>query len=151
MLTRSEFFHDRWNVQTVAGNEHLLHGLTIAGSDASDGAFPAGKSLNVTVTGSQWSLDMEFVEMLGGGPLPPGGVALPSQIRRLVGFDLANGLVETFTDVPGGLLEPDDGLPVLICTNLDPALNPFAGATNPYNFTIDRKMLRERPKQAVNG
>jgi hypothetical protein len=143
MLARTEVFYDRWSVQTVAGNEHLLHKLTIVGSDASDGIFPAGTSVNVTVTGSRWSLAMEFVEMLGGGPLPPGAVALPSQIRRLVGFDLTNGLVETFTDVPGGLLEADDGLPVLICTNLDPTLNPFAGATNPFDFSIDRTMLRD--------
>jgi hypothetical protein len=148
MLTRSELFHDKWSVQTVPGNEHLLHSLTIAGSDASNGTFPAGKPVSVTVTGGQWSLAMEFVEMLGGGPLPPGGIPLPSQIRRLVGFDLANGLVETFTDVPGGLLTPDEGLPVLICKNLDPSINPFAGAKNPFNFTIDRRMLREPPRQA---
>jgi hypothetical protein len=70
MLTRSELFHDKWSVQTVPGNEHLLHSLTIAGSDANDGTLPAGKPVNVTVTGGQWSLAMEFVEMLGGGPLP---------------------------------------------------------------------------------
>jgi len=48
--------------------------------------------------------------------------------------DLANGLLENFTDVPGGLLTPDEGLPVLICKNQDPRLKPFAGATNPFQL-----------------
>ncbi len=146
MLTLTEPFSDKWSIQTVPGNEHLLVRLIISGSDASDATIPGGLPVNVTVSGAQWRVTMEFVEMRGGGPLPPGSVSLPSQIRRLVNYDLPNGLVKTFTDVPGGLLVPDEGLPVLACKNLDPNTNPFAGATNPYDFTFDRKMLREPQK-----
>ena len=75
-----------------------------------------------------------------------GGIPLPSQIRRFVRYDLPDGLVKSFSDVAGGLLVPDDGLPVLICKNLDPNVNPFAGAKNPYDFTFDRRTLREPTK-----
>lgn len=146
MLTLTEQFSDKWSIQTVPGNEHLLERLIISGSSASDGTIPGGAPVNITVTGARWRITMEFVEMLGGGPLPPGAMSLPPQIRRLVNYDLPNGLVKTFTDVAGGLLVPDEGLHVLICTNLDPHTNPFAGATNPYDFTFDRRMLREQAK-----
>jgi hypothetical protein len=149
MLTHTEEFSDKWSIKTVSENENLLVSLTISGSDGSDGTLPGGvgQSINVVVTGARWRLTMEFVEMVGGGPLPTGGIPLPSQIRRFIRYDLDDGLVKTFTDVASGLLVVDEGIPVLICKNLDPSVNPFAGVKNPYDFTIDRRMLRERPKQ----
>jgi hypothetical protein len=146
MLRHTEQFSDKWNIQTVTGNEHLLVSLTIAGSDGGDATIPGGSPVNLTVSGTRWRITMGFVEMSGGGPLPPGGIPLPSQIRRFVRYDLPDGLVKSFSDVAGGLLVPDDGLPVLICKNLDPNVNPFAGAKNPYDFTFDRRTLREPTK-----
>jgi len=146
MLSHTEQFSDKWSIQTVTGNEHLLVSLTISGSDGSDATVPGGSPVNLTVSGARWRITMEFVEMLGGGPLPPGGIPLSSQIRRFVRYDLPNGLVKSFSDVAGGLLVLDDGLPVLICKNLDPNVNPFAGAKNPYDFTVDRRTLRESTK-----
>lgn len=145
MLIHTEKFSDKWSIKTVSHN--LLVSLTIAGSDGSDGTLPGGKSIDMVVTGAHWQLTMEFAEMLGGGPAPPGSTSFPSQIRRFVRFDLDNGLVKTFTDVAGGLFVVVEGLPVLICKNLDPTVNPFAGIQNPYDFTYDRRWLREQPKR----
>jgi hypothetical protein len=152
MLTHTEEFSDKWSIKTVTDNENFLVSLTISGSDGSDGTVPGGfgQPVNLIVTGARWRVTMTFVEMLGGGPLPPDGIPLPSQIRRFIRYDLPDGLVKTFTDVAGGLLVLEEGLPVLICKNLDPNVNPFAGAKNPYDFTIDRRMLREPPKQVCD-
>jgi len=137
MLTHTEEFSEKWSITTIDGNEHLLDSLTVVGSDGSDGTFGFGSPINLTVSGARWRVTMVFQEMLAlGGPLP-------SQIRRFATFDLQDGLVKIFTDVAGGLFELDEGLPVLRCKNLNPSVNPFAGAVNPFDFTIDRKMLRE--------
>lgn len=138
MLTHIEEFSDKWSIKTVEGHENFLTSLTVSGSDGSDGTFTGGfgSPINLIVTGARWRITMVFLEMLAfGGPFP-------SQIRRFVSFDLQNGLVMTFTDVPGGLFILDDGLPVLSCKNLDPSVNPFEGAVNPFDFTIDERMLR---------
>jgi len=142
MLTHTEQFSDQWSIKSVAGNEHLLKSLTISGSAGGDGTFPGGLGIqiNLVVNGANWRLTMEFLELLGGGP---GVAGVAPQIRRSVQFDLADGLVRTFSDIAGGL-PFDEGVPVLVCKNLDPKVNPFAGAVNPYNFTIDPKMLRHR-------
>jgi hypothetical protein len=146
MLTHIEEFSDKWAIKTVEGQEILLARLTVSGSDGSDGTFPSdlGSPINLIITGTNWRITMVFQEILAfGGPLP-------SQIRRFVSFDLQNGLVKTFTDVPGGLFVLEDGLPVLSCKNLDPSVNPFKGAVNPFDFTIDRKMLHE-PRYQNDG
>jgi hypothetical protein len=139
MLTHTEPFSDKWSIKTVDDNEHLLASLTVSGSDGADGTYAGGfgNAIDLVVSGANWRVVMVFQEMQAfGGPLP-------SQIRRLASFDLNNGLVKTFTDVAGGLFEPEEGLHVLRCKNLDPTVNPFEGAVNPYDFTIDAKMLRE--------
>jgi hypothetical protein len=139
MLTHTEEFSDKWSIKTVEDHENLLISLTVFGSDGSDGTFAGGfgSPINIIVTGARWRITMAFQEMLAfGGPFP-------SQIRRFVSYDLHNGLVKTFTDVAGGLFVIEDGLPVLSCKNLDPSVNPFEGVVNPFDFTLDPKMLRE--------
>ena len=140
MLTHIEEFSNKWAIKTVEGSENLLTSLTVSGSDGSDGTFPGGfgNPINLTVSGARWRLTMVFVEIEAfGGPLP-------AQIRRFASCDIQNGLVKTFTDVPGGLFVLENGLPVLRCKNLDPDVTPFEGAVNPFDFSISRDMLRER-------
>jgi hypothetical protein len=138
-LTHTEEFSGPWSIKTV--DPGFLIRLTISGSDGSDGTFPGlGNPIDLVATGAGWRLTMEFAKILAAG-----GSSSPARIRRDVGFDLANGLVKMFSDVAGGLFEDDPGLLILRCQNLDPALNPFQGAVNPYDFTIDETMLRDEP------
>ena len=139
MSTHTEVFSDKWSIKSVPSNEYLLTSVTISGSDGSNGTLPGGLPIDVIVSGVRWVLTIELAEEVA--PVR-GGIPLPGHIRRFISYDLNNGLVKTF------VVDFVDKLParptILICTNLDPSLKPFAGVKNPYDFTFDRRMLRER-------
>jgi hypothetical protein len=141
MITINEEFSDKWSIATVPGGELYLNSLTISGSEGNDGRVASKNPINLVVTGAHWRVTMEFAAGFGGGQVRGPIAPIQNQIRRDVTFDLNDGLAKRFTVVYVLPNIPD--VPVLLCKNLDPSTNPFAGAKNPYDFTYSADMLRD--------
>jgi hypothetical protein len=134
----TETFFGEWSVKV----ERILAGFAqrfiITGSDSSDGTYPGALGTVLPrVSGKQWTLAMEWNDNAGSG-------WQPSDIRRAASYTVREGLVvhlgaDDNTFDPARDFDFDDL--VLVCTNLEPAVNPFSPSPPPFEFTLSEHML----------
>ena len=131
-----EVLYGPWSVRVLDSRFPQRQRFEISGSDSSDGTYPGTPDSTISVTGAQWSLTISR---------RVGGVWQPSALRRNdASFTNAEGLVVKVgaDDSPPGTVEPDYDDMILVLRSEDPALNPDVPWSNPYDFTIPRRIIR---------
>jgi hypothetical protein len=135
----SDTFHGQWIVEVWQKDAAFDERFVIAGSDASDGAYPGVVgSVPVVVTGAEWTIQLEWNDMASSG-------WQPSAIRR-------NSAAATASDGIVVFLGADDNYEqfrdhdyndlVLQLHSVDPDLAPWYPIAHPYDFTLPEKTWR---------
>lgn len=132
----AEKFFGPWQIIVGLVNSHFLQSFTIAGSENADSRYHVvfGDPMEIAVQGKEWSIQIEWF------PFAPDATYQSSDVRRTTKFVVGKGLVVTLdadANAPGPLNPAYNNL-TLICTSIDPEINPIP-TTNPYNFTIPER------------
>jgi hypothetical protein len=143
----AEIFYGDWAVEVLAKDAAFSQRFVIAGSAASDGAYPGvpGTGAGV-VSGQGWSITMEWSDDAGSG-------WQPSEIRRSAVYIEHVGLVVDLgadDNVPA-LRDHDYNDMILRCRSVDPLLDPLQQRVNPYDFTAPASALHPDPPSAGRG
>jgi len=132
-------FYGPWYV--VLGRVHFQfrqQRFRISGSDNADGIYPVtfGNTLVLPVLGAKWQIQMEGVPFA----IASAGVPFePSIVRESIKFVLGEGLI---VQLDGAFQfeapDPPTVVLTLICTSMDPEINPIPTA-NPFSFTLGER------------
>jgi len=132
----AEMFSGQWEVaviekSAVSGDLSFI----IEGSLASDGVYPGETGTPpVSVSGPSWSIRFQLT-------IPEHVWPLNDVRRTAADYSLENGLTVTIgANSIIRLGEHDFYDLVLLCTNLDPQINPWTPFTNPYAFILPRRI-----------
>ncbi len=138
----TEIFYGTWSIRVSVIRAGYAQRFIISGSAGSDGVYPGivGSTLP-QVTGSQWTVTMEWNDNAGSG-------WLPSEVRRSASYTVQDGLVVQLGaddgNAPGRDFDFDDL--VLVCVNLDPDINPFPPGPPPFDFSLPKGTVVRRDK-----
>jgi hypothetical protein len=130
-------FYGPWYVVLSLADLDFAKRFVISGSENADGIYPVafGNTLVLSVQGAKWQIEIQYIS-----PFDPAGWE-PAFVDESRKFVLGDGLVVQLDgsaripvqDPP--LFDPQLHLMRLICTSMDPEINPIPTA-NPFSFTL---------------
>ena len=128
-------FFGPWKVVKTHRHSFFQQSLVITGSGNADGRYDVfdQEELEILVQGIEWQLEIQFVEFPSASEVS----WQPSDVRRSTRFEPEHGLIVQLdeADRPPGSFNPEFKNLSLVCTSMDPAVNPNP-TSNPYDFTL---------------
>jgi|GEM_PF-4886832 len=145
-----ELFYDTWYLEVIAKKADYQQRFIISGSASQNGIYSGTVGTKIPslagVPGMPWKLSIEWYDAASA-------TWKPSVMRTVSGYSMNEGLTKKIfsDDATAAIRDNDFNDLVIYCRNLDPALAPYAGQENPYDFSYPKKSKRKpiRKKRPV--